>query len=71
MPAPEHSKEKSQILKKGEGAKFFLLILALKKYAVYNAITGINNSLMQSIIILIGVTSSELLYSEQFCNHFE
>jgi len=39
-----------------------LLILALKKHAVHNAITNINNSLMQSKIILIGVTSSELLF---------
>jgi len=39
----------------------FLLILALEKHAVHNAITSINNSLMQSKIIIIGVASSELL----------
>jgi len=37
------------------------LILALKKHAVHIAITSINNFLMQSKIILIGVTSLELL----------
>jgi len=31
---------------------------------VHNAITSMNNSLMQSEIILIGVTSSELLFGE-------
>jgi len=41
MPAPEHSKQ---------GSQSFLLILALKKYAVHNAITSINNSSMQSEI---------------------
>jgi len=30
----------------------FVLILALKKQAVHNAITSINNSLMQSKIII-------------------
>jgi len=39
----------------------------MKKHAVHNAITSINNPLMQSKIILIGVTSSKLLFSEQFC----
>jgi len=53
------------------GGSKFLLILALKKHAVHNAITSINNSIMQSKIILIGVTSSELLFSEHFCNYFE
>jgi len=43
-----------------------LLILALKKHAVHNAITSTNNSLMQSKIILIGVTSSELLFYRVF-----
>jgi len=43
------------------------LNLVLKKYAIYNAITSINNSLMQSKIILIGVTSSKLLFPEHFC----
>jgi len=38
---------------------------------MHNAITSINNSLMQSKIILIGVTSSELLFPEHFCNYFE
>jgi len=39
------------------------LISALKKHAVHNAITRINsNSLMQSKITLIGVTSSEFLF---------
>jgi len=42
------------------------LILALKKHAVHIAITSINKSLMQSKIILIGVTSSELLFAEHF-----
>jgi len=41
-----------------------LLILALKKQAVHNAITRINDSLMQSKSILIGVTSSDFLFSE-------
>jgi len=36
--------------------KFFLLIKALKKHAVHNAIASINNSFMQPKIILIGVT---------------
>jgi len=43
------------------------LILALKKHAVFNAITSINNSLMQLKIILIGVTSSKFLC---FCSIF-
>jgi len=47
------------------------LILALEKHAVHYAITSMNNSLMQSKIILIGVTSSELLFPEQFCNYFK
>jgi len=54
-----------------EGGQRFLLILALEKHAVHNAITSKNNSLIQSEIILIGVTSSELLFSEHFCNYFE
>jgi len=49
----------------------FLLILALKKHAVHNAITSKNNSLMQLKITLIGVTSSELLFSDHFCNYLE
>jgi len=57
-------------LKVGE-PKFFLLILALKKHAMHNAITRINNSLMQLKIILNGVTSSGLLFSEHFCYYFE
>jgi len=47
----------------GEVGVKFLLILALKKH--------VENYLMQSKIILIGVTSSELLFSEHFCNYFE
>jgi len=35
------------------------LILALKKHAVHNAITIINNSLMLSKIVLIVIISSE------------
>jgi len=50
------------------GGPKFLLILALKKHAAHNAITSINNSLMQSKITLIDVTSSEMLFSEHFCN---
>jgi len=53
------------------GGQSFLLILALKKHAVHNAIASINNSLMQSKIILIGVTSSEFPFSEHFCNYFD
>jgi len=53
------------------GGPKFLLILALKKHAVHSAIASINNSLMQSKIILIAVTSSKLLFSEHFCNYFE
>jgi len=41
------------------GPKFFM-ILVLKKHAVHNAITSINISFMQSEIILISVSSSEL-----------
>jgi len=37
------------------GGQIFLLILALEKHAVHNAITSINNSLMQSEIILLVV----------------
>jgi len=48
------------------GGQSFLLILPLKKHAVHNAITSINNSLMQSKIILIGVTSSEVLFFGAF-----
>jgi len=40
------------------GGQRFLLILALEKHAVHNAIASINNSFMQSEIILISVTSS-------------
>jgi len=50
---------------KSRGPKFFL-ILALKRHAVHNAITSINKSLKQSKVILVGVTSSELLFSEHF-----
>jgi len=60
--APEHSKV---------GSPSFLLILALKKHAVHNIITSINNSLMQSKIMLVGVTNSELLFLEHFCNYLE
>jgi len=42
------------------------LTLALIKHAADNAITKIDNSLIQSEIILIGVTSSELLFPEHF-----
>jgi len=42
------------------------LILALEKHAVHNAITS-----LQLEIILIGVTNSELLFTEHFCNYFE
>jgi len=38
---------------------------------MHNAITNINNSFMQLEIILIGITHSELLFSEHFCNFFE
>jgi len=38
---------------------------------MHNAITSINNSLIQFEIILIGVTSSKLLFPEHFCNYFE
>jgi len=48
------------------GGQIFLFILALKKHDMHNAITSINNSLIQSKIILIGVTISELLFSEHF-----
>jgi len=44
---------------KSRGAKFFIEF-SPEKHALCNAITSINNSLMQSKIILIGVTSSEL-----------
>jgi len=54
-----------------EGEPKFLLILALKKHAVHNAITSVNNSLMQSKSILIGITSSELLFRDHFCHYFE
>jgi len=56
---------------KSRGAKVFLLIFALKKHAVHNAITNINNFVMQSEIILIGVTSSKLLFPEHFCDYSE
>jgi len=56
---------------KSRGGQSFSLILALKKHAVHNAITCIYNSLMKSKIILIGVTSSELLFPKHFCNYFE
>jgi len=56
---------------KSRGPKF-LLILDLKKHAVHNVITSINNSLqVQSEIILIGVTSSESPFPEHFCHYFE
>jgi len=41
------------------GRQSFLSILAPEKHAVHNAITNLNNSLMQSEIILIGVTQQE------------
>jgi len=56
---------------RGGGQSFFLLIFALKKHAVHNAITSIINCLMQLKIILIGVPSSELLFPVHFCNYFE
>jgi len=56
---------------KSRGGQSFISILALKKHAVHNAIASINNSLMQSKIILIGVTSSKLLFSEHLCSYFE
>jgi len=52
-------------LKVGDRQSFSL------KHVVHNAFTSINNSLMQLKIILVGVTSSELLFSEHFCNFFE
>jgi len=58
-------------LKVRRSSFLFLLILALKKHAVRNAITSINNSLLKSKIILIGVTSSELLFPEHFFNYLE
>jgi len=42
------------------------LILALNKHAVHTAIASINNSSMQSKIILIGVASLELLFLGAF-----
>jgi len=47
------------------------LILALEKHAVHNANTSINISLIQLEIILIGVTSSKLLFPKHFCNYFK
>jgi len=48
--------------KSKSGGPKFLLILTLKNLAVYYAITSINNSLMQSKIILIGVTSQNCFF---------
>jgi len=47
-----------------------LLILALKKYAEHNTITSINNSLMQSKIILIDIQVQNCFF-EHVCNYFK
>jgi len=39
-----------------------LLILAVEKHAVHNAIASINNSLVKSEIILIGITIQNCFY---------
>jgi len=47
------------------GPKFFIYF-SPEKHAEHNAITSMNNSLMHLKIILIDVTSSELLFSGAF-----
>jgi len=54
-----------------EGEKVFNDFSHGKAHAVQYAITSVNNALMQSEIILIGITSSKLLFPVHFTNCFE
>jgi len=52
------------------GPKVFLLIFALKKHAVHNAITSINNSLIQSNYVNWRY-KFRIVYPKHFYNCFE